>query len=241
MNTFGEGCTVYLHTLQGKPSCGGYWRIYRRLFAHLNGRELREITRADIHTALAPVERSRFCYNRALRFISTVYNFLAIEGHYQGGRPNLRGMSKKTFPRQRFAESEELPVLMQSLEDATPRLRVFARMVLLTGSRPNEVRLAKIDQLFFDRRRWYKGNTKTGEPLWSTLPTQMIAELRAWIATLPPGTPWLFPGKDHQTPWAESGPRKMWGRHRKYHGISTDLWLRDMRPTCLTHLVQTQA
>lgn len=240
MRTFGDGVQCYVVTLAGKPSEAGYRRLYARLFAGLADRSLDAVTRHDIQQALAPVERSRSMFNRALRFISTLYNYLAMEELYTGARPMLRGMTKKTFPRQRFAEEEELPVLLNSLPQGATRLRIFALMVLLTGSRPNEVRLARIEHLYFERRRWYKGETKTGEPLWSALPTQLIAELQHWIALLPAGTPWVFPGRSPQEPWAESGPRKMWQRHRRKYGISTDLWLRDMRPTCLTHLVQTQ-
>lgn len=126
---------------------------------------------------------------------------------------------------------EELRLIFQHLPHCPVKFRVYITVLLLTGCRRGEARLARWEHMDFTRRLWKKPRTKAGRWHIVPLPEQAAREL----LSLPRISPWIFPGLNGH-PWSASAIEKAWGRFRAHVGLN-DVRIHDLRRTAASHLV----
>lgn len=216
--TFGELFDIYLerwakpHKKSWQEDVGNY-RRHIEGYPKINSRKLSRITKTDIaalHTALGKEHPTGS--NRVLALISSVFGRAIEWGLWNKQNPTL-GIRK--FPeksRDRFIQSDELPVFFEAMSyEPNEQLQDYFMLLLLTGVRRANLLAMRWDEISFERKEWRIPETKNGTPQVISLDDgqgvmMRILENRKVKAT----SPWVFPGTGaigHIT-----APRKGWER-----------------------------
>lgn len=194
--TFGELWSIYLerHARPHKAT----WRCdegqYRLHLAHLSGRRLNSITRAELaalHVQL--MERPGApTANRVLAQVAIMLELARDWGMLAGENPARRIKKARVEARQRVLEAPEFPAFFKAVcahPFATPRDAIL--MLLFTGQREGNVFSMRWDQLSHDRARWLIPVTKNGNPHGCPL----VGPAREILARRRPESDWVFPGR----------------------------------------------
>ncbi|QTR45384.1 site-specific integrase [Thiothrix litoralis] len=173
--------------------------------------------------------------NRVVKILSAMLTKAEKWGVVPAGTPNpAKGISFfRELPRDRYVTPEELPALIESLEqeDIYPRSAFW--LYLLTGFRKTELLSAKWSQVDFENRQFILPDSKGGRPHYLPLTVEAMAILEG-IPRLQ-GNPHIFPGLKEGAHLADL--KKPWIRIRKRAGLE-DVHIHDLRHTIASWLVQ---
>lgn len=102
-------------------------------------------------------------------------------------------------PRDRYLNSEEIALFWDALDKA-PRMsdpvRTAFRILLLSGVRSGELRLAKWEHIDFDKRTWFVPEENSKTRAWTIpLSSHLIKQFRA-LQALSGGSEWVIAGKN---------------------------------------------
>ena len=138
--------------------------------------------------------------------------------------------------RERYLTGEETQRLMDSLDLClNPQLKPFIQILLLTGARKSEIRLARIEHVSLERKTIFVPLSKIGRSRYIYLSAQAIEVIKS----LPryPDCPWLIPNPKTMLPYSEAGHFVGWRNALKRAGLS-DVRLHDLRHTAASVMVQ---
>lgn len=185
-------------------------------------------------------KRSQVQADGCLSILRTALN-RAIEWEMFKGPNVAKLVKRRAFPRRkRYVMKEERPSLITEIDREPLMHRVYFYMVLYTGSRPGEIRSAKIQNVkLFRQGQQYVGvlikpTTKNGDTQQVPLPSFVCELLVAYLATLPAEQTALFIGKRGNPPCSEWW-HAQWVAIRRRAGLG-DVQQRDLRRTCATDL-----
>jgi len=175
--------------------------------------------------------------NTELALIRAACRWGIYRERWTGGDPTVGIRKLKTPKRMRMGKQEELKALLTYFAGAiTPveiRDRALYGLMLFTGCRPGEARMAKLEAItpYGQMGSWQKGKTKNGQTQELPLPAQYMPWLAAWKAIRPVSTSlYLFPGQRLDEPMTCDAVKLRWHETRlilKIYG----LWNYDLRRT----------
>ena len=194
------------------------YRRYIQDYTKISARKLSRITKTDIADLHASIGEDRpIIANRVLALISSVYGRAASWGMWNKPNPAL-GISK--FPeksRDRFIQSEELPVFFEALAmESSEQLQDYFMLLLLTGVRRSNLMEMRWEEVSFDRKEWRIPETKNGTPQIISLDDvqgvmmRIMENRKEKAKQLAIRSPWVFPSSGASGHLVE--PRKGWER-----------------------------
>lgn len=175
--------------------------------------------------------------NRELAALSHLFN-KAIEWDWIDRRPALIRRLKEDRGRIVYLTVEQIDRLTAAAkQDENPHVLAFVVIGLETAMRRSEILGIRREHVDLDRLTIFVPKAKAGareQPI-----TRRLAEfLRAYLATLAPDVPWLFPSPASATGHA-TDIRKGFRRAVAAAGLDPDQIVRHtLRHTAITHLVQ---
>jgi len=184
----------------------------------LTKKKLSRITRTDIATLHSAIGKTRpITANRVLALISSVFGRAAEWGLWDKANP-AQGIRK--FPeksRDRFIQSDELPVFFESLAmETSEQLQDYFMLLLLTGVRRSNLMAMRWDEISFERKEWRIPETKNGTPQVILLDDgqgvimRILETRKATAKENQNKSPWVFPSNSVTGHLVE--PRKGWER-----------------------------
>lgn len=195
-----------------------------------------KISTLDLQKIHVELQKTPYKANKLRDLLSKMFN-LAIQWGWRSDNP-VKGIEKyKEYKRHRWLNNEEVQKLWYAL-DSYPNQNVsnVIRLLLLTGSRRNEVLYATWDQFDLEMGVWTKPAHTTKQRRMEHLPLSTSA-LDILIKMKDESiSPFLFPGKVPGRPLQEI--KKSWDTIRKKAGIP-DVRLHDLRHTHASHLVSS--
>lgn len=193
--------------------------------AKLKGLRLSQIGRDDVRRAHAAATKlSPASANRAVAIVSSVFNYAIDElGLFEGVNPSAKIKKNFEAPRERFAQSDELPRLFAAM--AADPLGDFFLLALLTGARRANVQAMRKSELNLDEGIWRIPMTKNGTSQNVTLSPEAVIVLRNRIDG---ESDFIFPGTGKTGHLTE--PKTAWKRILK-HAELENLRIHDLRRT----------
>lgn len=146
-------------------------------------------------------------------------------------QPTERAARRRRHQRERYLLPVEWLRLRAVLERQPPKVQAFFLLLLLSGARRDEARLAQWVHLDLTAGIWYKPRTKNGRSHTLALPPQAVSLLR----TLPQDGPYLFWGETPAVPWSRTAVEHAWRKVRRAASLP-DVQIRDLRRTCASWL-----
>lgn len=195
-----------------------------------------KISTLDLQKIHVELQKTPYKANKLRDLLSKMFN-LAIQWGWRPDNP-VKGIEKyKEYKRHRWLNNEEVQKLWLVL-DSYPNQNVsnVIRLLLLTGSRRNEVLYATWDQFDLEMGVWTKPAHTTKQRRMEHLPLSTSALdilIKMKVESI---SPFLFPGKVPGKPLQEI--KKSWDKIRKKAGIP-DVRLHDLRHTHASHLVSS--
>lgn len=229
--TVGELLNLYLDThLTGKASYEVTKRIIQQVFHELRSSTIEALTPLQILRWHSQLRHTPHHANRALGILRAAYRWgLPLQITTQDPTQGIK--RHPTESRSRYLSREELKQLLAALCCTPIQFRTYVTLLIYTGCRRSEARLAKWEHIDFQAKLWRKPRVKAGRWHIVPLPTQVIDALRK----LPRKNEWIFPGLNGQ-PWSKSTVAKTWINFRRkagFHGVR----IHDLRRTAASHLV----
>lgn len=192
--------------------------------SNLAGKKLSSISRADIASLHSRIGKQHpTTANRVLALMSSIFGRAAEWGIWNKPNPVL-GIRK--FPeksRDRFIQSDELPVFFQALAaEPNDALQDYFMLLLLTGVRRSNLMAMRWDEISLERKEWRIPETKNGTPQTIALDDGQGAIMRILESRKEKAAaqrqankgeklnPWVFPGTGETGHIVE--PRKGWER-----------------------------
>jgi integrase len=230
-----EIATAYLDSIKPLRS----WRsVESRTRCHiipkLGRKPVGEITRADVVEFLDGMEREkglRHQVNRCRETVRAIFAY-AIEREFVTANPVI-GVSKRKVetPRDRSLTADELSALWRAINNLPELPRAYFRVVLLTGTRRNEVRRMTWSELDLDGGLWRlpAERNKSARPFEIPLSPPVVETLRV----LPRIGPMVF-ALDGKRPMTV---HQLIDRVRRDAGL-LDVRLHDLRRTLRTGLAE---
>ena len=200
------------------------------------GKRVEEITTGDVQSLKREMRETPYMFNRVRTLLSKMFN-LAIQWKWITDSPVKEIAKYQEQKRDRWLNDQEIKKLWEVLEGYyNQRVANAIRILLLTGSRRNEVLHATWDQFDLERGVWIKPahTTKQKRKEYLPLSSQTIEILKAMQQAK--STPFLFPGKILGQPLKNMN--KSWNTIRKRAGIA-DVRIHDLRHTHASHLVSS--
>lgn len=202
----------------------------------LGGKKVEEITAHDIQHLHHHLRDTPYMANRVRALLSKMFN-LAAQWGWCPKNP-VEGVQKyQEHKRERWLNDEELQRLYEVLDSYhNPSVANAIRLLILTGSRRNEVLSATWDQFDLEKGIWTKPAHTTKQKKMEHLPlsSQVIHLLKKMkkkaITNL------LFPGKVEGASLQDI--KKAWNTIRNRAGLS-NVRLHDLRHTHASHLVSS--
>jgi integrase len=208
----------------------------KAILPKLGNIKISAVSRPDIEKLHISLRGKPYAANRVLALLSKMFS-LACEWGWRADNP-VKGIPRfDEDRRQRWLSEEELARLWAALEQHTNRRAANAvKLMLLTGSRRNEVLSATWDEFDMERGRWTKPSHHTKQKRTEHVPLSRaaIALLSAMQAEADAEYPFLFPGNAPEKPLGDI--KKFWHRVRQEVGIE-DVRLHDLRHTYASNLV----
>ena len=173
--------------------------------------------------------------NRVIKILSSMLTKAEKWGVVPAGTPNpAKGISfYRELARERYVTPEELPALIEAIEqeDIYPRSAFW--LYLLTGFRKSELLTATWSQVDTENRQFILPDSKGGRPHHLPLTVEAMAILES-IPRLQ-GNPHIFPGAKQGAHLVDL--KKPWERIRKRSELE-DVHIHDLRHTIASWLVQ---
>lgn len=240
--TYCELMVKYLESLKGKAT-------YERTFRVANQWILQQTetpTRALIierHRAKGGGDCQPGCQqaNKELAIQRAAFRWGLYHEIWDGGDPTVGIRKWKTKHRKRVAKFLEVRAVLDFFDfaksDRDIRNRALFGIVLLTGCRPSEVRMARVADItpYGDGGCWKKWTTKTGEEQEIPVPRQAMEWLAAWMQVRESRSPWIFPGQSDTAPIDDDTVRMNWSLIREELRIA-GLWTYDLRRTLASYM-----
>lgn len=210
----------------GDRTIRDYQDCLRLHLAKIKELKLSQIGRDDVRRIhAATTKKSPASANRAVAIISSVYNYAIDELEvYSGANPAAKIKKNYEAPRERFAQTDELPRLFAAME-ADP-LGDFFLLALLTGARRSNIQAMRWDEINLDEGIWRIPLTKNGTSQNVTLSPEaaIVLSNRKKLTE----SPFVFPGTGASGHLME--PKRAWARILKHAGLE-DLRIHDLRRT----------
>jgi len=164
-----------------------------RFFSQWYDRRLGDVSRFEVQKLYYKIaeENGPYQATRTIERLKTIYN-KAIEWGWQGDNPARKIKTFREKSRERFIQPEEMPFLIQSLNDEpSETARDYFWMLLLTGARKTNMLTMRWDQINWQRQTWRIPDTKNGDSVLLPLLGRAVAILkkRQKVST----TEWVFP------------------------------------------------
>lgn len=211
-------------------------RIRGHLVKHFGNYPVASITHDQVTSVHLEIGKTHQpSANRCIKILSAMLTKAEKWGVVPSGTPNpAKGISfYRELARERYITPEELPALIEAIEqeDIYPRSAFW--LYLLTGFRKSELLTAKWSQVDFENRQFILPDSKGGRP--HHLP--LTVEAMAILENIPrlQGNPHIFPGLKTGAHLVDL--KKPWERIRKRSGLE-DVHIHDLRHTIASWLVQ---
>lgn len=189
-----------------------------------SSRKLDEITGAECRTLHAAIgSHTPILANRVIEIIGSIYA-RAAEWGYTGINPAKDIQPFKEQKRDRFIQTDELPIFFKALADDTSEdFKHFVLLCLLTGARRTNVLSARWQDINLPSAIWRIPDSKNGDPILVPLVPEAIEILKTRV---PQKTGFVFPSESktgHMSP-----PKKRWPALLNRAGMS-DFRIHDLR------------
>lgn len=198
--------------------------------------EIEKISTLDLQKIHAELEKTPYKANKFRDLLSKMFN-LSVQWGWRIDNP-VKGIEKyKEYKRHRWLSNEELQRLWSILDTYHTQgaANVF-RLLLLTGSRRNEVLHATWDQFSLEKGIWTKPAHTTKQRRMEHLPLSLQAVELLKSMKDESTSNFLFPGKIPGKPIQEI--KKAWDTIRKNASLP-DVRIHDLRHTHASHLVSS--
>lgn len=233
--TVGEMCADYIERhskLRNKT-----WQAQEREIAYglkpLLHKPRDSITRDEVDRLHAKIgQRSKVQANRIIGHIRAAYNH-AIRKGWEGRNPAVGFQAFKEKSRDRFILPEEMPFLIQSLEEENALNKDFFWLLLLTGVRKTNLQQMRWEEIDWHFCNWRIPDTKNGQPLTLPLVEKAIEILKRRRGEVE--SHWVFPQEDDAKKCYRN-PQKAWERIRARATLK--LWSQDKRMAALIEKVR---
>lgn len=194
------------------------------------------ISSFDLQKLHAELKQTPYKANRVRALLSKMFN-LAVSWGWRTDNP-IRGVEKyQEYKRHRWLNNEELERLWAVLDGYhTQSIANAFRLLLLTGSRRNEVLRATWDQFDLEKEIWTKPAHTTKQKRMEHLPLSQQAVELLKTMKVESTSSLLFPGRVPGKPLQEI--KKSWETITKKAGLS-DIRIHDLRHTHASHLVSS--
>lgn len=213
--TFGEHFNDYLerYSKRHKKSWKYDEREVNRFLSHWFNRQLSDIQKGEIQKLILKIydENGLYQANRILERIRAIYN-KAIEWGWDGTNPTLGIKKYREKKRDRFIMPDEMPFLLQALEEeSNETAKDYFTILLLVGQRRTNVLKMRWEEINWTHETWRIPDTKNGEPLTIPLTSKAIEilERRKKLTK----SPWVFPSENSSSYYND--PSRAWERIRK--------------------------
>ena len=211
--------------------------INKILLKRFGAWKITDITTRDLQFLQNDLQKTAYAANRVRSLLSRMFN-VAIQWGWMTTNP-IKGVTKyKEHQRKRWLNNEEMQRLYAVLDTYRDQSVANAiRLLLLTGSRLNEVLSATWDQFDIEKGIWTKPyrNTKQARMEHHPLSSQVVLILKKMTETA--ASPYLFPGKVPGKPLQYMN--KSWNSIRIQAGFLEHTRLHDLRHTYASHLVSS--
>jgi integrase len=202
----------------------------------IGNRKLANIRRADVVEAVEAVRAKgkRVQSNRVFSEILALLRWCE-QRQYIDGVPSFNRFKAKERPRDRTLSEDELAAVWKATGAIGDMSGAFAKLVLLTGQRRDEVRLMRWSEVSLNRAVWVIPGSryKTGQDHVIPLSPQAVAVLQDLKERAPAGAPYVLPARDPAQPF--NGALSALRRLRKAAGTE-HFTLHDLRRTLRTGL-----
>jgi len=193
--TLGVHCKDYMeiYSKNHKKTWKHDQRDIDRFFSPWFHRRLCDITRFEVQKLYQKIceENGMFQANRSIERLNGIYN-KAIEWGWQGENPAKKIKRYREKVRERFIQPEEMPYLIQSLNNEPSRTaRDYFWMLLLTGARKTNMLMMRWDQINWQRETWRIPETQNGESILLPLLDKAMTLLKERHAYS--NSEWVFP------------------------------------------------
>ena len=206
------------------------------LFKKYGSLAVDQISSLDLQKIHASLKETPYKANKLRDLLSKMFN-LAVQWDWRGDNP-VRGVEKyREQKRYRWLDHEEIQRLWTVLEEYQDQSVANAlRLLLLTGSRRNEVLHATWDQFNLEAGVWTKPahTTKQKRMEHLPLPAEALDILKEMGGES--DSPFLFPGKIPGKPLQEI--KKAWATIIKKADLA-NVRIHDLRHTHASHLVSS--
>lgn len=229
--------TLHAHTKKKQKGCkedtAAIQNIILKQFGHLN---VNAVSTFDLQKLHAELKDTPYKANRLRSLLSKMFT-LAIQWGWRLDNP-VQGVEKyQEYKRHRWLSNEEVQKLWTVLDTYyNQNLSDVIRLLLLTGSRRNEVLHATWDQFDLEKGIWTKPAHSTKQKKMEHLPLSSLAIELLKDMNDESESPFLFPGKIPGKPLQEI--KKAWDTIRKRAGFP-ELRIHDLRHTHASHLVSS--
>lgn len=194
------------------------------------------ISTFDIQNLHSELKKTPYRANRVLALLSKMFN-LAIQWGWGANNP-VRGVEKyQEYKRHRWLDDEEVQRLCTVLETYhNQNIANAIRLLLLTGSRRNEVLHSTWEQFDLEKGTWTKPAHTTKQKRMEHLPLSSQTIILLKEIEEEKTTKHLFPGKIPGKPLRDI--KKSWKTISTQAGLA-DVRLHDLRHTHASHLVSS--
>jgi integrase len=231
--TFKELGSRYIEQ-HARPHKKSWSRDEARIAAHFgkwSSRRLSDITADDVVKTQQEIagRHGKIASNRAMALLREMFNLAADWGMFKGANPAMRVKLFHEERRERFLSAEELRWVNQALiDEPNPFWRAYFPLLLMCGSRRNELLAAKWADIDLAARVWRLPATTTKAKRSHLVP--FPAPAAAILESLPSRgvSEWLFPGDGSTGHLVEV--KSAWSRIRERAKVE-DVTVHDLRRT----------
>lgn len=193
--TLGAHCKDYMeiYSKQHKKTWKHDERDINRFFSQWLHRRMCDITCLEVQKLYQKIvdEHGIFQANRSLERLKAIYN-KAIEWGWQGDNPARLIKRYREKIRERFIQPEEMPYLIQSLNnEPSVTARDYFWLLLFTGARKTNMLTMRWDQISWHRETWRIPDSKNGDSILLPLLDKAIAILKERQQHVT--SEWVFP------------------------------------------------
>lgn len=211
--SFAEMFTLFIKSKRKRNGSGlgertkrDYKDVLRLYLNAISKNKLSQITRQQvksIHQKVSQTSPSQA--DRCLALISSVYTFALDQELFSGENPASRVQKNPAPSRDRFAQANELPHLLEAINESSNR--DYFLLALLTGARRSNTQSMTWHELDLGAGIWRVEVTKNGTPQNVTLSPEAVEILKK-REPLCGKSPFVFPGTGKTGHLVE--PKKGW-------------------------------
>jgi integrase len=169
-------------------------QAFTRDFGGWRTRKLSAVRRKDVLDLHAEIGATRkYLANRAVRFLSGLFNFAKDAELWHGENPASRIKLFRETPRTRFLHPDEMARFFAALrKEPNPDLTDSVNLALWTGARKSDVFSMRWQDVSLDDNRWTIPDPKSRRPYVVPLTPEAVKILRG-RSKLRTSATWVFP------------------------------------------------